>query len=204
MTEHGATPEEVTQAQSDRQRSGNRSTTAGYRACEEMGAIDEHSSDNGHGVWRRCRSGSNGGAVGGAANVSTQLTVNGDKPFSYTDALLAIGTGALSQGKGPLLTGGVSVGGAYVGSTIKGEDPTNAMIGAGVGSAIGSGASKITENVSSEIGGAVVGSITSEVVGGKVTDQLDARKKPMKINKTGLINLFLLCVYWFWSFFDCF
>ncbi|MEC5551049.1 MULTISPECIES: hypothetical protein [Serratia] len=37
--------------------------------------------------------------------------------------------------------------------------------------------SKITENVSSEIGGAVVGSITSEVVGGKVTDQLDARKK---------------------------
>ena len=49
MTEHGATLEEVTQAQSDRQRSGNRGTTAGYRACEEMGAIDEHSSDNGHG-----------------------------------------------------------------------------------------------------------------------------------------------------------
>ena len=158
-------------------RSGNRGTTAGYRACEEMGAIDEHSCDNGHGVSRRCRSGSNGGAIGGATNVSTQLTVNGDKPFSYTDALLAIGTGALSQGKGPLLTGAVSVGGAYVGSTIKGEDPTNAMIGAGVGSAIGSGAGKVTENVSSEIGGAVVGSITSEVVGGKVTDQLDARKK---------------------------
>ncbi|PHZ31296.1 hypothetical protein CS537_13320 [Yersinia mollaretii] len=39
---------------------------------------------------------------------------------------------AVSEGKGPLLTGSVSVGGAYVGSTIKGEDPTNAMIGAGL------------------------------------------------------------------------
>ncbi len=61
--------------------------------------------------------------------------------------------------------------------SIFGVRVTNAMIGAGVGSAIGSGAGKVTENVSSEIGGAVVGSITSEVVGGKVTDQLDARKK---------------------------
>ena len=93
MTEHGATPEEVTQAQSDLAKVWEQGTTAGYRACEEMGAIDEHSCDNGHGVSRRCRSGSNGRAIGGATNVSTQLTVNGDKPFSYTDALLAIGTG---------------------------------------------------------------------------------------------------------------
>ena len=204
MTEHGATPEEVTQAQSDRQRSGNRSTTAGYRACEEMGAIDEHSSDNGHGVWRRCRSGSNGRGCWRCCEC--QYATHGEwrQTLQLHRCTTCYRTGALSQGKGPLLTGGVSVGGAYVGSTIKGEDPTNAMIGAGVGSAIGSGASKITENVSSEIGGAVVGSITSEVVGGKVTDQLDARKKPMKINKTGLINLFLLCVYWFWSFLTVF
>ncbi|MGK0688340.1 hypothetical protein ACSFC0_23610 [Serratia marcescens] len=107
--------------------------------------------------------------------------MNGDKPFSYTDALLAIGTGALSQGKGPLLTGGVSVGGAYVGSTIKGEDPTNAMIGAGVGSVAGSGASKvvtdqlkpIVTNGAAETIGNIGGSLASEIVGGKVQDKLN-------------------------------
>lgn len=107
--------------------------------------------------------------------------MNGDKPFSYTDALLAIGTGASSQGKGPLLTGGVSVGGAYVGSTIKGEEPTNAMIGAGVGSVAGSGVSKvvtdqlkpIVTNGAAETIGNIGGSLASEIVGGKVQDKLN-------------------------------
>ncbi len=58
-----------------------------------MGATDEHSSDNGTGSAVGAGAAATGGAIGGAANVSTQLTVNGDKPFSYTDALLAIGTG---------------------------------------------------------------------------------------------------------------
>ncbi|MEX7632230.1 VENN motif pre-toxin domain-containing protein, partial [Serratia marcescens] len=178
MTEHGATPEEVTQAQSDLAKGlGTGAPQPATELVKKWALLMSTAATMGTGSGVGAGAAATGGAIGGAANVSTQLTVNGDKPFSYTDALLAIGTGALSQGKGPLLTGGVSVGGAYVGSTIKGEDPTNAMIGAGVGSAIGSGASKITENVSSEIGGAVVGSITSEVVGGKVTDQLDARKK---------------------------
>ena len=148
-----------------------------------MGAIDEHSSDNGHGVSLGAGAAATGGAIGGAANVSTQLTVNGDKPFSYTDGLLAIGTGALSQGKGPLLTGGVSVGGAYVGSTIKGEDPTNAMIGAGVGSVAGSGAGKVVTDKlkpiisdgSAELIGAGTGAITSELTGSKTQEKLDGK-----------------------------
>ncbi|WP_440799985.1 hypothetical protein [Serratia marcescens] len=178
MTEHGATQEEVTQAQSDLAKGlGTGAPQPATELVKKWALLMSTAATMGTGSAVGAGAAATGGAIGGAANVSTQLTVNGDKPFSYTDALLAIGTGALSQGKGPLLTGAVSVGGAYVGSTIKGEDPTNAMIGAGVGSAIGSGAGKVTENVSSEIGGAVVGSITSEVVGGKVTDQLDARKK---------------------------
>lgn len=158
-------------------RSGNRGTTAGYRACEEMGAIDEHSSDNGHGVSRLSRSGSNGRGYWRCREC--QYATHGEwrQTLQLHRCTTCNRDGGIIARKGPLLTGGVSVGGAYVGSTIKGEDPTNAMIGAGVGSAIGSGASKITENVSSEIGGSVVGSITSEVVGGKVTDQLESRKK---------------------------
>lgn len=52
-----------------------------------------------------------GGTIGGAANISSQMTMNGDKPFSYTDAFVAIGTGALSEGKGAIITGGISIGG---------------------------------------------------------------------------------------------
>lgn len=51
-----------------------------------------------------------GGTIGGAANISSQMTMNGDKPFSYTDAFVAIGTGALSEGKGAIITGGISIG----------------------------------------------------------------------------------------------
>ncbi|HHK8104835.1 TPA: filamentous hemagglutinin, partial [Serratia marcescens] len=139
MTEHGATPEEVMQAQSDLAKGlGTGAPQPATELVKKWALLMSTAATMGTGSAVGVGAAATGGAIGGAANVSTQLTVNGDKPFSYTDALLAIGTGALSQGKGPLLTGGVSVGGAYVGSTIKGEDPTNAMIGAGVGSAIGS------------------------------------------------------------------
>ena len=72
-----------------------------------------------------------------------------------------------------MATGGVSVGGAYIDSTIKNLDPANVEIGA----VAGSGASKVTEKISSGISAAVVGSITTEVVGDKVADRWDAREK---------------------------
>lgn len=138
MAEHGATSEEVTQAQSDLAKGlGTGAPQPATELVKKWALLMSTAATMGTGS----AVGAGAAATGGAANVSTQLTVNGDKPFSYTDALLAIG-----QGKGPLLTGGVSVGGAYVGSTIKGEDPTNAMIGAGVGSATGSGAIQISSS----------------------------------------------------------
>ncbi|HEJ7840477.1 TPA: hemagglutinin repeat-containing protein [Serratia marcescens] len=187
MTEHGATPEEVTQAQSDLAKGlGTGAPQPATELVKKWALLMSTAATMGTGSGVGVGAAATGGAIGGAANVSTQLTVNGDKPFSYTDALLAIGTGALSQGKGPLLTGGVSVGGAYVGSTIKGEDPTNAMIGAGVGSVAGSGAGKVigdklkpivTDNTADTLG-AIGGAFVSENVGTATQDQISAHEKP--------------------------
>lgn len=178
MAQNGASAGEITQAQNDLAKGlGTGAPQPATELVKKWALLMSSAATMGTGTAAGIGGVVTGGVIGGAANTSTQLTINGDKPFSYTDALVAIGTGALSQGKGAVITGGISVGGAYVGSTIKGEDPTNAMIGAGVGSAAGSLAGKITEKASSEIGGAVVGSIVSEVAGGKATNQLDARKK---------------------------
>ena len=184
MTEHGATPEEVTQAQSDLAKGlGTGAPQPATELVKKWALLMSTAATMGTGSAVGVGAAATGGAIGGAANVSTQLTVNGDKPFSYTDALIAIGTGALTQGKGPLLTGGVSVGGAYVGSTIKGEDPTNAMIGAGVGSAAGIGAGKVVTDKlkpiisdgSAELIGAGTGAITSELTGSKTQEKLDGK-----------------------------
>ncbi|HFD3890539.1 VENN motif pre-toxin domain-containing protein [Serratia nevei] len=184
MTEHGATPEEVTQAQSGLAKGlGTGAPQPATELVKKWALLMSTAATMGTGSAVGVGAAATGGAIGGAANVSTQLTVNGDKPFSYTDALIAIGTGALTQGKGPLLTGGVSVGGAYVGSTIKGEDPTNAMIGAGVGSAAGIGAGKVVTDKlkpiisdgSAELIGAGTGAITSELTGSKTQEKLDGK-----------------------------
>lgn len=41
-----------------------------------------------------------GGVIGGMAQSSVQLATQGVKPFSYTDALIALGTGAVTHGGG--------------------------------------------------------------------------------------------------------
>lgn len=174
MTEHGATPEEVTQAQSDLAKGlGTGAPQLATELVKKWALLMSTAATMGTGSTVGVGAAATGGAIGGAANVSTQLTVNGDKPFSYIDALLAIGTGALSQGKGPLLTGGVSVGGAYVGSTIKGEDPTNAMIGAG--KVVTDKLKPIISDGSAELIGAGTGAITSELTGRKTQEKLDGK-----------------------------
>ncbi|HGM6861304.1 TPA: hypothetical protein ACKQDZ_002651 [Serratia rubidaea] len=83
------------------------------------------------------------------------------------------------------MTGGINVGGAYIGGTIKGEDPTNAMIGAGVGAAAGSGAGKvvtdklkpIVTDKTADTLGALGGAFVSENAGAAVQDQLSAHEK---------------------------
>lgn len=73
------------------------------------------------------------------------------------------------------------MGGAAISSSIKGEDPTNSVIGAGAGSIFGGGIGKIaTEQLkpiikegSAEVIGAVTGAVSGEVTGNQVKDKLD-------------------------------
>ncbi|CNJ09735.1 adhesin/hemagglutinin [Yersinia intermedia] len=183
MEQNGATTAEIAQAQSDLAKGlGTGAPQPASELVKTWALLMSTAATMGTGTATGAGAMVTGGVISGTANVSTQLTVNGDKPFSYTDALIAIGAGALTQGKGPVLTGAISVGGAYVGSTIKGEDPTNAMIGAGVGSVAGSGTSKVvTDKLNpiisgpgAEVTGAVVGSLTSEALGSEVSSQLDS------------------------------
>ncbi|WP_131190154.1 hypothetical protein [Stutzerimonas kirkiae] len=84
-----------------------------------------------------------GGAIGGGANVSYQLSSDIDS-ISFTDATIATIVGGLTQGKGLLGTEVISVGGAYVGSQIKGTDAASAMVGAGVGAVVGGGQERLS------------------------------------------------------------
>ncbi len=126
-----------------------------------------------------------GGVIGGVANSGVQLTTKGDKPFSYTDALIATGIGAVTQGRGIVAQEAINVGGAYLGSTIKGEDPVGPMVGAGAGTAAGAlGGAVVKDKLAPvinknavEISGAVTGSMINESVGGEVQKQINKKGK---------------------------
>ncbi len=121
-----------------------------------------------------------GATIGGGSNISYQLSSDLNS-ISYTDATVAAIVGALSQGKGFLATEALSVSGAYVGSQVKGTDPTGAMIGAGAGAAIGTLGGKITSEQLNkfipgsvgELGGSVTSSVLSEVVGAEVSNSVE-------------------------------
>ncbi|WP_080985040.1 two-partner secretion domain-containing protein [Photorhabdus luminescens] len=108
-----------------------------------------------------------GGILGGATDVTKQLlTLKPGENYSATDTLIAVGTGALTQGKGTLLSTFVNTGGAYLGSKVKGEDPTTSMLGNAVGTVIGNKVggkftnamlSKGYSNKASEVGGTIIG-----------------------------------------------
>ncbi|NLU16947.1 MAG: filamentous hemagglutinin N-terminal domain-containing protein [Serratia liquefaciens] len=118
-------------------------------------------------------------AIGVGVNTVSQLS--GKEPFSYVDAIMAGITSAATTGKGIGSSAAINMGGAAIGSGIKGEDPTNSVIGAGLGSVAGSKAEKyITGGLSTavkegtaEVIGAVGGSTASEIVSDAAKDALD-------------------------------
>lgn len=76
------------------------------------------------------------------------------------------------------------MGGAVIGSGIKGEDPTNSAIAAGFGSVAGGVGGKVvdtlspvTNQVTKDVIGAVTGSTASELTGSAVKNELDKRDK---------------------------
>lgn len=122
-------------------------------------------------------------AIGTAVNVSDQL--NGPDPFSYVDAIMADATAAATTGQSWKASAAINMGGAAIGSAVKGEDPTNAVIGAGFGSLGGSLAGKgtsltlkpVVNEATSEVSEAAISSIAAEAVGDKVRDYLDHEGK---------------------------
>ncbi len=125
-------------------------------------------------------------AIGVGINSTAQLA--GKDPFSYVDAIMAGMTAAATTGKGIIISTPINMGGAAIGSSIKGEDPTNSVIGTGVGSILGGGMGKIksgsmgssvkegTSDIISNIGG----SITSEAIGNATKGTLDEADKSIK------------------------
>ncbi|CAQ83565.1 MULTISPECIES: hypothetical protein [Photorhabdus] len=119
-----------------------------------------------------------GGILGGATDATKQLlTLKPGEHYSATDTLIAVGTGALTQGKGTLFSTLVNTGGAYLGSKVKGEDPATSMLGNAVGTIVGNNKvggkftnemlSKGYSNKASEIGGIIIGNYA-----GTVTDYI--------------------------------
>ncbi|MGR3755584.1 MULTISPECIES: hypothetical protein [Edwardsiella] len=122
-------------------------------------------------------------AIGMAVNTGIQLS--GDEPFSYVDTLMAGVVSAATTGQGWKATAIINMGSAAIGSGIKGEDLTNATIGAGVGSVSGGiggtvikGAiSTVAKDSLSDLIGATSGSYINEKTGGFVEDVLNEKDK---------------------------
>lgn len=122
-------------------------------------------------------------AIGTAVNTGVQLS--GNDEFSYVDAILAGVTAAATTGKGWKVSAAINMGGAAVGSGIKGEDPTNSVAGAGAGTVAGGiggtiikgVTSKVAEEAVSDLTGAIGGSYISEETGNFVKSHLDEKGK---------------------------
>jgi len=124
------------------------------------------------------------GMLGNAAigvGVNTAVQLGGKDPFNYVDAILAGVTAAATTGKGIGVSAGINMGSAALGSAVKGEDPTNSTIGAGVGSVVGSvggtiikgSTSTVAKESISDLSGAVGGSYISEKTGNLVKNTLE-------------------------------
>jgi len=188
MTEHDATPEQMTTAQSDLAR--GLGTGAPQPATEFVKAWALLMSGVGGAVIAPTAGTAaviGGGAFGGISDAGKQLlTMKPNETYSYTDTLIAIGTGALTQGKGLVLSEAVNTSGAYLGSKVKGEDATGAVTGAVFGTFIGyKGGEKITKGIISkgispitaEAAGVVGGGVAGTVVGAGIEAGMKAEDK---------------------------
>jgi len=122
-------------------------------------------------------------AIGMGVNSAVQLS--GNDSFSYVDMIIAGITSAATTGKNILPSAGINMGGAAIGSGIKGEDPINSMAGAGAGTVAGGiggtiikgVTSKVAEEAVSDLTGSIGGSYLSEKAGNFVKDNLDGKEK---------------------------
>ncbi|AJZ91951.1 hypothetical protein VW41_12345 [Klebsiella michiganensis] len=120
--------------------------------------------------------------IGVGVNSAVQLS--GNDPYSYVDAIMAGLTAVATNGKGTIVSIPINMAGAAIGSSIKGEDPTNSVISAGLASGMGSLGSKAVDKLSpiadqtkKDIIGAITGSTASELTGKVAKDELDKMDK---------------------------
>ncbi|WP_323066148.1 filamentous hemagglutinin N-terminal domain-containing protein [Aeromonas jandaei] len=179
MVDNGATPSEISQAQNDLTRGvGTGAQQPATEFLKQWVLFMSNSAAMRAGSATGMSSVVTGGVIGGAANGGAQIITNDNKPFNYVDALIAVGSGSLTQGKGIIGTEVISVSGAYIGSKIKGEEPESAMVGAAIGSAIGSASGKVVSDKlkpivkenAAEILGNITGSAGSEAAGRAIED----------------------------------
>ncbi|WP_312217411.1 VENN motif pre-toxin domain-containing protein [Pantoea vagans] len=120
-------------------------------------------------------------AIGVGVNAGVQLS--GNDPFSYVDVIMAGVTAAATTGKGILPSAGINMGGAAIGSGVKGENPVNSVAGAAAGTVVGGiggeiikgAASKLGKDSISDLTGAVLGGYISEKTGNAAKDYLDEK-----------------------------
>lgn len=97
MAQNGTSPAEINQAQSDLAK--GLATGAPQPATELVktwALLMSTVATRGTGTIVGTGAIATGATIGGASNISVQVTLNADKPFSYTDAFIAIGAGALT------------------------------------------------------------------------------------------------------------
>lgn len=108
--------------------------------------------------------------------------------LALCDAIMAGVTAAATTGKSWQASAAINMGGAVIGSSIKGEDPTNSVIETGLGSVVSSGAGKVisgsigstVKKGTSDIISNVGGSITSEAIESVTKGTLDEADKATK------------------------
>ncbi len=120
-------------------------------------------------------------AIGIGVNAGVQLSRN--DPFSYVDVIMAGMTAAATTGKGIGVSVGINMGGAAIGSGVKGKNPVNSIAGAAAGTIVGGIGGEIIKGTNSALGkdaisdltGSILGSYISEQTGNAVKDNLDKK-----------------------------
>ncbi|VVD86128.1 hemagglutinin-related protein [Pandoraea cepalis] len=172
MAKNGASAEEIQQAQTDLLRGlGTDAAQPATELLKSWAILIATGGAVGTGPSIGLVSVTTGGIVSGGVNVAVQAATNEGGEINYVDALSAIVTGALSQGKTLPATATIAISGAATGAYLQGEDTTSAILGAGagalVGGTVGNAASReagalIPNKSISDIFGAAIGAFLGE------------------------------------------
>ncbi|VVE46145.1 hemagglutinin repeat-containing protein [Pandoraea soli] len=185
MAKNGASAEEIQQAQTDLLRGlGTDAAQPATALLKNWATLMAAAPSIAGGATATLAGVAAGGAIGGTTNVIVQRTLNGEQEMSTVDVLVAIATGAATQGRGIVATVSTSASGAAIGATLKGEEVTSPIVGAVLGAAVGAkighaiseSAKNVTTNGASNIVGSGAGSLISEAISSGIQDQLKEEK----------------------------